>query len=130
MITVSPIKDERAVRALFDKHGIAFSDVCAAVCAIEGGVEVGCGLFALDGRDLTLLFVDFPETDVEICELITRAVMNYGVNRGTLDCGLGPASPKATLVSLGFIPDDTATSMNIIHVFTHCTHCHDNKKEI
>lgn len=130
MIVVSPMKDIEEVKQRFDHCRIAYTDGCMSVQAIEDGAPVGFGLFTLAERELTLLYVDYPESDPAVCDLITRAVMNYGVNRGALECEIGPMAPKKALVALGFIPDETAVSMNIVYVFTHCTHCRGGQKEI
>ena len=130
MIVVSPMKESESIKQAFDRFQIAYSDGCMAVQALEDDRTVGYGLFSLVERDLTLLYVDYPASDPAVCDLVTRAVMNYGINRGALECEIGPEAPVKALVSLGFIPDESATSMNIVYVFTHCTHCHGGQKEI
>lgn len=130
MILVSPVKGTDSVKQMFDRFQIPFADGCMAVQVLEDDRPVGCGLFSLVERELVLLYVGYPAEDPEVCDLVTRAVMNYGINRGALECELGPQAPKEALVALGFIPDLSATSMNIVHVFTHCTHCHATQKEI
>ena len=127
MIAVSPIRNREAVRALFDRYHISFDEYSQAVEARSDETPVGHGLFTLRGNELTLQYVDYPAEDPTLCDLITRAVMNYGVNRGVIDCDLGPQAPKAALFSLGFLSSMEESCMNIIRVFTHCTACHEQK---
>ena len=124
MLTVSPISDRTEVARLFAAHDLPLTEDSLAVGAKDGDAVAGCGLFTLKGLELTLLAVDYPADDPILCDLITRAVMNYGANRGALDCALGENAPKDALLSLGFLEREDQQEMNIRHVFTTCTHCH------
>lgn len=127
MITVKPVQETETVNELFASCGVPLPEGGMAVEATDGAKRVGCGLFSLVECDLTLLYVDFPADDPLLCDLIARGVMNYGIHRGALICELGEQAPKAALVSLGFLSSAEETSMNIVRVFTECTHCHHEK---
>ena len=126
MVRVTPAKNQEEVKDYFDAHGIEMCDGANAVVAIENDSVVGSAVFSLVGTDLTLLSVKYPKKDLYICDLTSRAVMNYGVNRGALYCELGEKAPYAEFVAFGFIKNAEETSVNIIRTFTMCTNCKNN----
>lgn len=129
MVTVKPAPSAEKTEELFRTYRIPSCEGQMAMIAYDGDREVGCGLFSLVDSQLTLLFVDYPKNDLFLCDLISRGVMNYGANRGALDCDLVESAPKAEFVAFGFIPDLSASSVNIIRTFTMCTHCKKSKEE-
>ena len=127
MVNVRPVQSDKQVSELFIQHGIKQCDGGMAMVAIENERQVGSAVFQLINGELTLLSVEYPEKDYTLCDLISRGVMNYGVNRGVLYCQLGEKAPKAEFLMLGFIKDMSECSVNIIRTFTMCTHCKSNK---
>lgn len=123
MVRVTPAKSQEEIESLFNEHGIDLCEGANAVVAIENDEKVGSAVFSLIGTELTLLSVIYPNKDLYICDLTSRAVMNYGVNRGALYCELGEKAPFAEFVAFGFIKNSTETSVNIIRTFTMCTNC-------
>ena len=93
MIEVTPAKSEQEVDIIFKQHGIATREGAMAMKAVENGKEVGSAAFTMIGGELTLLSVIYPHDDIYVCDLVSRAVMNYGVNRGALFCELAEKAP-------------------------------------
>lgn len=129
MVNVKPVQSEDEIIALFREHEIDMCDGAMAMIATENGETVGSAVFTLINGELTLLSVIYPKQDHFLCDLISRGVMNYGVNRGVLYCQLGEKAPKAEFVMFGFIKDKSETSVNIIRTFTMCTHCKSNENK-
>lgn len=127
MVAVKPVNDVELIKKLYAEHNIEFTENSNAVSAVENGEMVGSGLFTLIDGTLTLLSVKYPKNDLFVCDLISRGVMNYGVNRGVLYCELGENAPLAEFVAFGFIKSKEETSVNIIRTFTQCTHCNKSK---
>ncbi len=127
MVAVTPAKNEQEIRNVFEEHGIELTDGAMAMRAVENNECVGSAAFTLIDGVLTLLSVKYPQKDMFICDLISRGVMNYGVNRGVLYCELGPAAPRKEFLMFGFIKSADEDSVNIIRTFTMCTHCKENK---
>ncbi len=127
MVAVKPVDDIELIKKLYAEHNIEFNEYSNAVSAVENGEMVGSGLFTLIDGVLTLLSVKYPKNDLFVCDLISRGVMNYGVNRGVLYCELGENAPFAEFVAFGFIKSKEETSVNIIRTFTQCTHCNKSK---
>ena len=130
VVNVRPVQSDEEIVGLFKEHNIELCQGAMAMIAIEKGNQVGSAVFQLLNGELTLLSVDYPEKDYVLCDLISRGVMNYGVNRGVLYCNLGEKAPKAEFLMLGFIKDMSETSVNIIRTFTMCTHCKSNKNNL
>ncbi len=122
MVRVKPV-DEQEIELYFKQHNIEICDGAMAMVAIEGENTVGSAVFSLTEDKLTLLSVIYPEKDLFICDLTSRAVMNYGVNRGKLYCELGEKAPYKEFVLFGFIKSAEEKSVNIIKTFTMCTNC-------
>ncbi len=129
MVNVKPVQSEDEIVALFGEHEIDMCEGAMAMIATENGETVGSAVFQLINGELTLLSVVYPKQDHFLCDLISRGVMNYGVNRGVLYCQLGEKAPKAEFVMFGFIKDTADTSGNIISTFTMCTHCKSNENK-
>lgn len=123
MVAVKPVQSDREIAEIFDEHGVVLCDGAMAMIAVEKEKKVGSAAFQLLDGELTLLSVHYPKNDLYLCDLISRGAMNYGVNRGVLYCNLGEQAPKDEFVKFGFIKDLSETSVNIIRVFTMCTHC-------
>ncbi len=123
MIEVKPSKSQEEIEKIFKLHNIELCEGAMAVNAIENGKVVGSAVFSLIDTELTLLSVIYPKDDLYVCDLVSRAVMNYGVNRGAMYCELAATAPKAEFLALGFIENINETSLNIIRIFTMCTHC-------
>lgn len=123
MIEVKPSKSQEEINAIFKLHGIELCDGAMSVNAIENGKVVGSAVFSMIGTELTLLSVIYPSDDIYVCDLVSRAVMNYGVNRGAMYCELGESAPKKEFLAFGFIENINDTSVNIIKTFTMCTNC-------
>ncbi len=129
MVSVKPVDNEAEIAELFNQHGIELCEGAMAMIAVEKGERVGSAVFKIAGEELTLLSVIYPKQDQFICDLVSRGVMNYGVNRGMLYCELGEKAPKAEFLMFGFIKDINETSVNIIRTFTMCTHCKADKNK-
>lgn len=127
VIEVKPAKSEQEVDIIFKQHGIATREGAMAMKAVENGKEVGSAAFTMIGNELTLLSVIYPKDDIYVCDLVSRAVMNYGVNRGAMYCELAEKAPVKEFLTLGFIKSTDETSVNIIKTFTMCTNCKKNK---
>ena len=126
MVRVTPVKSQEEIEKYFDLHSVELCDGANVMVAIENDTVVGSAVFSLVGTDLTLLSVNYPKNDLYICDLTSRAVMNYGVNRGALFCELGEKAPFAEFVAFRFIENAKETSVNIIKTFTMCTNCKNN----
>ncbi len=127
MVEVRPSKSKEEIEKIFELHGIDLCEGAMACNAIENGRVVGSAVFSLVNTELTLLSVIYPKDDIYICDLVSRAVMNYGANRNALYCELGEKVPKMEFLSFGFIENINETSVNIIKTFTMCTNCKKNK---
>ncbi len=126
MVTVKPLKDADSISQMFDAHSIELCDGAVAMIAVEGDKEVGSAVFSMIGTELTVLSVKYPKEDIYICDLVSRAVMNYGVNRGAMFCEIVPTAPVKEFYLLGFIKSVDETSIDIIKTFTMCTKCKNN----
>ena len=127
MIEVRPSKSQEEVEQIFKLHGIELCEGAMSANAIENGKVVGSAVFSLVGTELTLLSVIYPKDDIYVCDLVSRSVMNYGVNRGAMFCELAETAPKKEFLAFGFIENINETSVNIIKTFTMCTNCKKNK---
>ncbi len=127
MIEVRPSKNAEEIKAIFALHGIELCEGAMAMNAIENGKVVGSAVFSSIGDKLTLLSVIYPPDDIYVCDLVSRAVMNYGANRDAMYCELGESAPKKEFLMFGFIENIDETSVNIIKTFTMCTNCKKNK---
>lgn len=126
MVRVTPAKNQEEINSYFELHEIDLCDGANAVIAVENGTVVGSAVFSLVGTELTLLSVKYPKNDLYICDLTSRAVMNYGVNRGALFCELGEKAPFSEFIAFRFISNTNEKSVNIIKTFTMCTNCKNN----
>ena len=126
MVRVTPAKNQEEIKSYFELHDVDLCDGANAVIAVENDNVVGSAVFSLVGTELTLLSVKYPKNDLYICDLTSRAVMNYGVNRGAYFCELGEKAPFSEFVAFRFIENAKETSVNIIKTFTMCTNCKNN----
>ncbi len=127
MIEVRPSKNQEEIEEVFEIHGAKLCEGAMSVKAIENGKVVGSAIFSLVGTELTLISVIYPKDDIYVCDLVSRGVMNYGVNRGAMYCNLAKTAPKSEFLAFGFIENINETSINIIRTFTMCTNCKKNK---
>ena len=123
MIAVTPAKNQDQIKEVFNELGQTLSEKSMAVTAVENNKQIGCAAFNFDGEELTLLSVKYPKNDIFVCDLISRGVMNFGVNRNILYCELGPDAPIDEFVKLGFIKSKAEASVNIIKAFMECKSC-------
>ncbi len=122
MVRVKPV-NVHEIEEYFKLHNVEICDGAMAMVALEGEERVGSAVFSITENNLTLLSVQYPEKDLFICDLTSRAVMNYGVNRGKLYCELGEKAPFKEFVLFGFIKNAEEKTINIIKTFTMCTNC-------
>lgn len=126
MVRVTPVKTQEEINKYFELHGVEICDGACAMIAIENDAVVGSAVFSLTDDELKLLSVIYPKNDLFICDLTSRAVMNYGVNRGKLYCELGDKAPIKEFIAFRFIQNAEDRSVNIIKTFTMCTNCKNN----
>lgn len=121
MIHVRPAKDEEIKKlysdGIFDGANAMIAD------DIESGKSVGYSKFSISDGKFTLTDVSPAEKDIWLCDLITRATMNYAVNRNILICKLTDQAPKHAFKLLKYIENEQISKINIIHLFTMCKNC-------
>lgn len=123
MVAVIPAKNQEEIAETFKEHNIELCDGAMAMIARVGDEKVGSAVFSIVNNEMTLLSVLYPKEDIGLCDLISRAAMNYGVNRNIMYCELGEKAPKKEFYTLGFIKNSEETTIDIIKTFTLCTNC-------
>lgn len=121
MIHVRPAKLDEIKKI----YGDTITDHANAMIAEDcnTGDKVGYSKFEIcDGR-FTLFDIVPAEKDIWLCDLITRATMNYAVNRNILVCNLDKSAPKHAFKLLRYIENEDIGEINIIHLFTMCKNC-------
>ena len=121
MIHVRPAKLDE----IKEIYGDTITDSANAMIAedCDTGDKVGYSKFEIcDGR-FTLFDIVPAEKDIWLCDLITRATMNYAVNRNILVCNLDKSAPKHAFKLLRYIENEDIGEINIIHLFTMCKNC-------
>lgn len=121
MIHVRPAK----INEIKEIYGDTITDYANAMIAedCDKGETVGYSKFEIDDGKFTLFDVVPAEKDIWLCDLITRATMNYAVNRNILICNLAEGSPKHAFKLLRYIENEDIGEINIIHLFTMCKNC-------
>lgn len=121
MIHVRPAKLDE-IKEIF---GDTITDHANAMIAEDcnTGEKVGYSKFEIDDGKFTLFDVVPAEKDIWLCDLITRATMNYAVNRNILVCNLDKSAPKHAFKLLRYIENEDIGEINIIHLFTMCKNC-------
>ncbi len=121
MIHVRPAKCDE----IKEIYGDTITDTANAMIAedCDTNDKVGHSKFEIADGKFTLFDVVPAEKDIWLCDLITRATMNYAVNRNILICNLDENAPKHAFKLLRYIENEEITEINIIHLFTMCKNC-------
>ena len=121
MIHVKPASREQ-IAEIFNNN--LFDGANAMIATdTETGEVVGYSKFSIINGVFTIYDVSPAEKDIWLCDLISRATMNYAVNRGILLCNLDKAAPKRAFLLLRYIDNEQIDCINIIQLFTMCKNC-------
>lgn len=121
MIHVKPATSEQ-IAEIFDNTLFEGANAMIATDT-ETGEIVGHSKFSIINGIFTIYDVSPAEKDIWLCDLISRATMNYAINRGTLLCNLDKAAPKSAFLLLRYIENEQTDCINIIQLFTMCKNC-------
>lgn len=121
MIHVKPATGEQ-IAEIFDNN--LFDGANAMIATdTETGEVVGYSKFSIIDGVFTIYDVSPSEKDIWLCDLISRATMNYAINRGILLCNLDKVAPKGAFLLLRYIDNEQTDCINIIQLFTMCKNC-------
>ncbi|MBQ3564430.1 MAG: hypothetical protein IJO58_04830 [Clostridia bacterium] len=121
MIHVKPATGEQ-IAEIFDNN--LFDGANAMIATdTETGEVVGHSKFSIIDGVFTIHDVCPSEKDIWLCDLISRATMNYAINRGILLCNLDKVAPKGAFLLLRYIENEQTDCINIIQLFTMCKNC-------
>ena len=121
MIHVKPATSEQ-IAEIFDNN--LFDGANAMIATdTETGEVVGYSKFSIINGVFTIHDVCPSEKDIWLCDLISRATMNYAINRGILLCNLDKVAPKGAFLLLRYIENEQTDCINIIQLFTMCKNC-------
>ena len=121
MIHVKPATSEQ-IAEIFDNTLFEGANAMIATDT-ETGEIVGHSKFSIINGIFTIYDVSPAEKDIWLCDLISRATMNYAINRGILLCNLDNAAPKNAFLLLRYIENEQTDCINIIQLFTMCKNC-------
>ena len=121
MIHVKPATSEQ-IAEIFDNTLFEGANAMIATDT-ETGEIVGHSKFSIINGIFTIYDVSPAEKDIWLCDLISRATMNYAINRGIILCNLHGNSPKDAFKLLRYIENDEDDCINIINLFTMCKNC-------
>ena len=121
MIHVKPATSKQ-IAEIFDNN--LFDGANAMIATdTETGEVVGHSKFSIIDGVFTIHDVCPSEKDIWLCDLISRATMNYAINRGILLCNLDKVAPKGAFLLLRYIENEQTDCINIIQLFTMCKNC-------
>ena len=121
MIHVKPATGEQ-IAEIFDNN--LFDGANAMIATdTETGEVVGHSKFSIIDGVFTIHDVCPSEKDIWLCDLISRATMNFAINRGILLCNLDKVAPKGAFLLLRYIENEQTDCINIIQLFTMCKNC-------
>ena len=121
MIHVKPATNEQ-IAEIFDNN--IFDGANAMIATdTDTGEFVGYSKFSIINGVFMLYEVSPAEKDIWLCDLISRATMNYAINRGIILCSLDKEAPKSAFLLLRYIENEQTDCINIIQLFTMCKNC-------
>ncbi len=121
MIHVRPAKNDEIKEIYGDNITDGANAMIAEDC--DTSERVGYSKFEITNGKFTLFDIVPAEKDIWLCDLITRATMNYAVNRNILICNFADSTPKHAFKLLRYIESEDVGEINIIHLFTMCKNC-------
>ena len=121
MIHVKPATNDQ-IAEIFDNNIFEGANAMIATDT-ETGEVVGHSKFSIINGIFTIYDVSPAEKDIWLCDLISRATMNYAINRGIILCNLDKNAPKGAFSLLRYIENELIDCINIIQLFTMCKNC-------
>lgn len=115
MLSMLPLSGEEKQRRGFAADALVFT-------AAERGRELGHASAQLQGKELTLDVLQYPEGDVSVADGLVRAVLNAAMERGILSAVISaPLSPAVKQTLYGDFPVDSSFSIGLF--FAQLKHC-------
>ena len=121
MITLSPEKDIKVVKKLFNDEKIEFCEFSVAVTAKDKDEILGYCLFDLTPEAITVHTVQ-PNNDIMLLDGILRSALHVAAERSIMDARYSETAPEAVFETIGFIKDKSEKKLDIDKLFGGC-HC-------
>lgn len=120
MIEFLPSSDPSINKALCEQAGVAYSPSVIVYTAVERGVQIGFGLFAVESKVLNVLYI--PD-DEYLADILTRSGINYAELRGIELVNFSHANNIELLQKLYVIQEDINMDFSAELLLHSCKNC-------
>lgn len=119
MITVTPLKEDERITALFEKAGVPLPDNAGCVTACAGDEILGFCLYSLTDKGITVLYLE-PKDDLSLADGILRSALHVAASRSAMDARYEGEENGELFAKLGFVLDKKDKKLDIDKLFRGC----------